>query len=287
LLQATHAKDLASKSKHLNTLTDSIKELNEEKRRQFELLQSRQEEIETATAAKEVSEARLKEIALEAKEAQERATLAEDALADAQRRLSDAQANQRAVSQSTAGNDSAASLAKARDQAEARLKDLKYEVTKLERERIDMEEEHGRQLRSQRSEMERFRGLLSDKEKEAAAIASDMKDALDRVRVLEREKETLSMDLDDIAATLRTTREAQAKASDGEVRVVSIPAPDPKFSDETQCDSGRPRSNRRLISSAKRSRDCLARLKTQSKWSYRPRQPTGYVRGYKKSAKDG
>lgn len=216
-LQATHAKDLASKSKHLNTLTESIKELNEEKRRQFELLQSRQGEIETATSAKEVSEARLKEIALEAREAQERATLAEDALADVQRRLDDIQANQRSEQQPSVGSDSASILAKSRDQAESRLKELKGELSKLERERIDMEEEHGRQLRSQRSEVERVRTLLSEKDKEATSIETERKQAQDRIRVLEREREALSLNLADVQASLQTAREARVKADDGEV----------------------------------------------------------------------
>jgi len=200
-------------------LIESIKELNEEKRRQFELLQSRQEEIETATAAKEVSEAILKEITLEIRDAQERATLAEDALADVRRKFNDNQSIQRTEQQPNAGSGSAGSIAKARDEAESRAKEMKNELAKLERERIDMEEEHSRQLRTQRSEMDRIRALLSEKDKEAATIELQQKDALERIRGLEREREALSLDLADVQATLRTAREAHAKASDGEVSV--------------------------------------------------------------------
>ena len=210
---------MASKSKHLNTLTESIKELNLEKRRQFELLQSRQEEIETAVVGKEVSDAKLKEISLEANEAQERAALAEEALSEVKRELTLLRSTQSTSHETSGGNENAAALAEAKAKTEGRLKLTKDEVIKLERERIDMEEEHAKQLRAQRAETERIRGILAEKNQEIENAIQSQKSSEDRLVTLEREKEALRLNLQDIQATLRVAQESEARAMTGEVRL--------------------------------------------------------------------
>jgi len=219
--QAAHAKELASKSKHLNTLTESIKELNVEKRRQFELLQNRQEEIETAVVGKEVSDARLKEISLEANEAQERAALAEEALSEVKRELTLLRSTHQATHETSGGNENVAALAESKAKTEGRLKLTKDEVIKLERERIDMEEEHAKRLRTQRAETDRIRGILAEKNQEIESSVQSRKLAEDRLIILEREKEALRLNMQDIQATLRVAQESEARATTGEVSFVS------------------------------------------------------------------
>jgi hypothetical protein len=268
LAQASHAKDLASKSKHLNTLTESIKELNEEKRRQFELLQSRQEEIETAVVGKEVSEAKLKELSLEANEALERATLAEEALAEVKRELVQARSNRATEIETSRGHDSPAALTEAKTKAESRLKQVRDELSKLERERIEMEEEHARQLRSQRAEIDRVRGILTEKNQEISTALQGRKHVEDRLVSLEREKEALRITMEDVQSTLRSSREAEAKAADGEVRRLSSHSLGRWTADRTVA---RPRSNRRLTCCEKRYPDYPQRRKMPSRRLSKPK----------------
>jgi chromosome segregation ATPase len=180
-------------------------------------LQSRQEELDNATAARESSEARLKDLSLQIREAQERAILAEEALADATRSNLASLALQSGSNRDSQDDSLPVALEAANAKAEAKMNELRNDIVKLERERVEMEEEHARQLRNQRTEIERARGQVADKDREVALIASSRKEVEDRLVSIEREREMLNHDLEEAQSTLRAAREAQTRASDGEV----------------------------------------------------------------------
>jgi chromosome segregation ATPase len=180
-------------------------------------LQSRQEDLDNATAARESSEARLKDLSLQIREAQERAILAEEALADATRSNLASLALQSGSNRDSQDDSLPVALEAANAKAEAKMNELRNDIVKLERERVEMEEEHARQLRNQRTEIERARGQVADKDREVALIASSRKEVEDRLASIEREREMLNHDLEEAQSTLRAAREAQTRASDGEV----------------------------------------------------------------------
>lgn len=203
----------------MTVLTDSIKELNEEKRRQFELLQSRQEEIETSNSAREAFDAKLKEAVLQTKDAQERASLAEDALAEIKRNaVVDARSPPPSKDSATVDHQATHNaVAEANAQAQQKHAELRDEIARLERERVELDEEHARQLRSQRTEIERVKHTASDKDREIQEMIRSRKGAEDRLTALEQEKEALNRTVDQTRAALRSLQEEQDRATNGEV----------------------------------------------------------------------
>lgn len=213
---------MAAKTKHINSLVESMQELNKEKRTQFETLQTRQGELETAIAAKEMHEARTRELQLQAQEALERAQIAEDALEEMQRE----QANSTTRRNGFGGGDESPAagsaemsrlLAEATARSDAKLAELKDEIARLERESIESEEQQARQLRLRSQEIERLRTTLNERQAEFALAISSKESSDARISELERELETVTAESDGLRIALRDAQAAHIQLGSGEV----------------------------------------------------------------------
>ncbi|KAJ9099781.1 hypothetical protein QFC21_003779 [Naganishia friedmannii] len=223
--KATHAKDMAAKSKHVNSLVESMQELNNAKRQQYEQLQARQEELETAVADKEMHEARERELALQAQEALERAQIAEEAVEELQSQLEAAGGRHSIDNNNNSGNDyppmiSAQEMSRilsdATAKSETKLAELRDQIAKLERERTESEEEQARQLRLRAQEVERLRSSVAERQAEYVQAVKSRESADGRAKELEGQVEELRVEVEGLKDALRESQAAQKQIGSGD-----------------------------------------------------------------------
>lgn len=221
--KATHAKDLAAKSKTITALNEHIRQAQDEKKRLFEQLQSRQELLETTSAAKESFETRMKELQYQLRESNERLSVAEEALAEAQRNpaplggMYDESLVQSNGDTVPAGPNVSKLIADATHKADSRIAELRDQLARLERERTDIDEEHARQLRSRGSELDKLRTVIADREREYTEAVRSTKASDETIAQAEKAREIIKLELEDLRQTVREMRLEQAKIADAEV----------------------------------------------------------------------
>lgn len=215
---------MAAKSKHINSLVESMQELNNEKRTQFESLQARQEELETAIAAKEMHEARTRELQLQAQEALERAQIAEDALEELQREHAAPTANGFATltpANAIGSGEISKLLADEAAKYEAKLAELRDEIARLERESTESEEQQARQLRLRSQEIERLRTTLNEKQAEFAQAINGKESSDAKISEMENELETVKRERETLKEALQVAQTAQMQFGNGDVSNLS------------------------------------------------------------------
>lgn len=202
-------------------MNEQLRESSDEKRRQFELLQSRQEELEGATAARESSEARMKELQHQLREATERAALAEEALAESKQVPARESSTQAATAAETP--DIHKLLSEANAKAESKLAELRDQIARLERERVETDEEHARQLRNRGLELEKMRHLALDREREYADALKSKKASDEEIATAAKIREALRHEVEDLKESLRKMRSDTTKIADAEVSLTRVP----------------------------------------------------------------
>jgi DNA repair exonuclease SbcCD ATPase subunit len=220
---------MAAKSKHVNSLVESMQELNNAKRQQYEQLQARQEELETAVADKEMHEARERELALQAQEALERAQIAEEAVEELQSQL-EAAAGRHSIDNSNNNNRNSSDyppmitaqemsrlLSEATAKSETKLVELRDQIAKLERERTESEEEQARQLRLRAQEIERLRSNVAERQAEYVQAIKGRESADGRSKELEEQVEGLRVEVEGLKDALRESEAAQKQIGSGDV----------------------------------------------------------------------
>ncbi|RXK37709.1 hypothetical protein M231_05042 [Tremella mesenterica] len=177
--KATHAKELSSKSTRINSLETTVKELATTKQQQFELLQTRQAESESALSEKETHQSRTKELEFQLREMTERCNLLEDQLSSSSssllptrgRALLPNGSSSSSVSPGPSGTsavDVQRLLAEAETRAEAKVNELRARIRALEKERNDVEEEWAAKIGERVREVEKLRRVVMEKENEYA-----------------------------------------------------------------------------------------------------------------------
>ncbi|KAJ9118185.1 hypothetical protein QFC22_004089 [Naganishia vaughanmartiniae] len=228
-VQATHAKDMAAKSKHINSLVESMQELNNAKRQQYEQLQARQEELETAVADKEMHEARERELALQAQEALERAQIAEEAVEDLQIQLEAAAGGRHTINNSNSGGNGdndypqmipaqemSRLLSDATAKSESKLAELRDQIAKLERERTESEEEQARQLRLRAQEVERLRTIVAERQADYIQAVKARESADGKVNEMQEQIKELRVEVEGLKDELRESQAAQRQIGSGD-----------------------------------------------------------------------
>ncbi|KAL1408193.1 hypothetical protein Q8F55_004998 [Vanrija albida] len=216
--KAAHAKELSHKATRITSLESQVKDLTSTKAKQFETIQSRQSEAESARGELEGLQTRTKELEFQLREATERVALLEDAPSARSPDVSDAAAAPARPS-GTSAAEVQRLLAEADAKSEAKLSDLRFKVRSLERERNELEEDWASKLAQRVRELETLRRTLSDKEEEAATAAAaraerDARiDAADAARrELEREMVQLRAAVEEAHADVAVAAEAERAA---------------------------------------------------------------------------
>ncbi|EIW73468.1 hypothetical protein TREMEDRAFT_24935 [Tremella mesenterica DSM 1558] len=177
--KATHAKELSSKSTRINSLETTVKELATTKQQQFELLQTRQAESESALSEKETYQSRTKELEFQLREMTERCNLLEDQLSSSSSSLLPTRGRALLPNGSSSSSvlpgpsgtsavDVQRLLAEAETKAEAKVNELRARIRALEKERNDVEEEWAAKIGERVREVEKLRRVVMEKENEYA-----------------------------------------------------------------------------------------------------------------------
>ncbi|WVF69119.1 hypothetical protein IAT40_003893 [Kwoniella sp. CBS 6097] len=260
--KAAHAKELSAKTTKVNGLESIVKELNLNKSRTFEDLQSKQAEAETARAEAEAMQTRTKELEFQLREANERCALLEDGMRDSRRpsraasglglglgvpddsfspspSASPSRRNSFNNGSSGGGGGVASSsevqrlLSEAEARSESKLSDLKFKIRSLETERNEIEEEWATKLGERVRELEKLRRQVQEKEMEyAESIRSiedrerRIQDSDERARGLERELIRLKTKIEegkgDVAVAVEAERSAREEMSAVQVQISTL-----------------------------------------------------------------
>ena len=220
-----------------------VKELNISKQQQFDTLESRQAEVETARAEMERMQNSTKELEYQLRETSERCSLLEEQLnaksdhgggGGRRGRLEVASRGgtpSPSPSRQNSGVDVQRLLAEAEQRSEAKMSDLRFKIRSLENERNETEEEWANKLQDRVRELEKLRRVITEKEGEYADALRDGRDkdgraaeAEERYKGLERELASLKAKM--LAAEGDTAASADVEVSlslDRYVLIVKIP----------------------------------------------------------------
>ncbi|WWC88507.1 uncharacterized protein L201_003418 [Kwoniella dendrophila CBS 6074] len=246
--KATHAKELSAKTTKVNGLESIVKELNLNKQKTFEALQSKQSEAESAKSEMESLLTRTKELEFQIRESNERCSLLEDSLRESAasnggRRLSSRNdlgipdlsngnpngspsISRRNSSTNLNGVNASSSelqklLTEAENKSESKLSELKHRITSLEIERNEIEEEWSLKLQERLREVEKLRRQIQEKDIEFNDLnriinGKDNKIQVieDKVKSLERDLMKMKTKLDQGKADIQIAAEAERSAKD-------------------------------------------------------------------------
>ncbi|KAK8858687.1 hypothetical protein IAR55_002916 [Kwoniella newhampshirensis] len=215
--KATHAKELSARATKVNGLEAIVKELNVNKQRNFEALQAKQAEAETARSEMEAMQTRTKELEFQLRESNERCALLEDSVRDQSQGRGrpsfglglgiasnghDASPSPSRRSSFGNGGGSGASsaelqrlLAEAEARSEAKLSDLRFKIRNLETERNESEEEWASKLQERVGDLEKLRREIQEKEIEYADSLRGLKERETRIQQGEEKAKGLEREL--------------------------------------------------------------------------------------------
>lgn len=149
-------KEMDAKNSRISILERSVQSLTNEKNDLFDQLQLRQAELESSQSHQESLESQTTELQFQVREAMDRIALLNDELADA-RRDQELKLQGSGPSPEEVTRIISASEAK----YEARISDLRRQLTAAERERDEGETEWSRKLSAKVREIEALKGLVS------------------------------------------------------------------------------------------------------------------------------
>lgn len=204
---------------------------NTEKAILFDTLQTRQAEVESATAEAEKATLSMSEIQYAMREAQERVSVLEEELADARRSTgpSRSRANSDALSNTTPAasidkSDKTSSLerqlATTIAMYETQLSTLRSSLRRAEADHLSAEEEWSRNVSERGKEVERMRGVMEEREREYEEALRGRRAREDRLGELEQELEVKERDAERERRSAREERERARRAAEGEVRLL-------------------------------------------------------------------
>ena len=228
-MQATHVKELSSKSTKVTGLESIVKELNVTTQQQFEELQTRQAVVESSRSEMEALSNRTKELEFQLRELTERNLLLEDPSAlltpNRGRQALPGYLNDGARSVSPSSNRAGSSsaievqrlVAEAEARAEVKLSDLRNKIRTLEKERNDAEEEWATKLGERVRELEKLRRDVQEKEMEYAESLRTRRDKERLIDQGEEAKRSVEKEVRALKAQIEESKEDIAVAAEAEV----------------------------------------------------------------------
>lgn len=213
-----------------------VQELNVSKQQQFETLESRQSEVDTARAQMEAMQNSTKELEYQLRETTERCSLLEDQLnsattpnarSDARGRLTAGARSARdtpSPSPSRQNSYSASSaaevqrlLAEAESRSEAKMADLRHKIRSLENERNDAEEEWANKLQERVRESEKLRRAIAEKDTEYNDVLRTSREKEHQIGEAEERRKGLERELNALRTKVEEAKGDMSTSADAEV----------------------------------------------------------------------
>jgi chromosome segregation ATPase len=209
-----------------------VKELNLSKQQQFETLEARQSEVETARSQMEAMQNSTKELEFQLRESTERCAVLEDQLnstskSDIRGRLgvnarsardtpSPSPSRQNSYDPTSAGEVQRL-LAEAESRAEVKISDLKAKIRSLENERNDAEEEWANKLQERVRESEKLRRAMAEKDTEYNDVLRTSREREEQAEEAEGRRKGLERELNALKAKVEEAKGDMSTSADAEV----------------------------------------------------------------------
>jgi DNA repair exonuclease SbcCD ATPase subunit len=190
-------------------------------------LQAKQDDVDRHRTEAEALEARTKELAFQLKEAQDRLSVLEEETSVARGAVPNAASGTSQTEgvasatqpQGISPADLSRLLAEAQAKAELKLSELRSEVARSERDRLESEEESARHLQDRAKELERLRAVIREKDAEYAEAVRGRRDRDEQIAEVERSKETLRVQIVVLQEKVDELEADKGKMVDLEVRL--------------------------------------------------------------------
>lgn len=207
-----------------------VQELNVSKQQQFETLEARQSEVETARSQMEAMQNSTKELEFHLRESTERCAVLEDQLnskADPRGRLgvnvrsardtpSPSPSRQNSYD-ATSAAEVQRLLAEAESRADVKISDLKAKIRSLENERNDAEEEWSNKLQERARESDKLRRAIAEKDTEYNDVLRTSREREERAEEAEGRRKGLERDLNALKAKIEEAKGDMSTSADAEV----------------------------------------------------------------------
>ena len=218
----------------MNGLEAIVKELNLSKQQQFETLEARQSEVESARSQMEAMQNSTKELEFQLRESTERCAVLEDQLnstskSDIRGRLgvnvrsardtpSPSPSRQNSYDATSAGEVQRL-LAEAESRAEVKISDLKAKIRSLENERNDAEEEWANKLQERIRESEKLRRAMAEKDTEYNDVLRTSREREEQAEEAEGRRKGLERELNALKAKVEEAKGDMSTSADAEVSI--------------------------------------------------------------------
>lgn len=203
-------KEISQKSSRIAALETSVRSLTSERDSLFDQLQLRQAELESSQSHLETQQSNTSELQFQLREAEERAALATEELADVRREL-----EYLSLQPPTSKDQSEERVASVEATYEARLKELRTRMSDIERERNETEIALNRSLVAKTQEIESMRAVL-----ETSSATKDKTE--DELMELRRTIEELRQQAAVNQAQLADVQNSEQRVRDLEVQFPSL-----------------------------------------------------------------
>lgn len=236
--QAVHAKEMSNRTTKVSGLELIVKELSDTKQRQFNDLQSRQAELESARSESEALQTRTRDLEFQLRESSERIGMLEELSGKSGDRdrssiglgFPDSRSGSPSGSRSNSYNGQPAAnmqrlLAEAEARSEAKLSEIRAKMRNLEKERNEAEEEWAAKLQDRVRELEILRRQIQERESDFADHVRNKGDVENRVEELEEGKKALERELRTLQAALEDSQREVDQAADAEVSSAKVTIP--------------------------------------------------------------
>ncbi|KAF9481368.1 hypothetical protein BDN70DRAFT_803504 [Pholiota conissans] len=213
--KATHAKELAQKSSQIATLENSLNNVTRDKNAFFDQLQLRQAELESAQAHLESIQHQNTEFQFQLREANDRVALLKEECTELLR-----EQESRSRDPVSSADEIARMVSATETKYEAKLTEMKRNLTILEKERHDSEADWSRKLREKVKELEDLKRIVGTaaKTREAdenivANLKAELAQAEKTASTLERQISELPLLRDQLGELEKSLKEQEKESS--------------------------------------------------------------------------
>ncbi|SGY72402.1 BQ5605_C005g03168 [Microbotryum silenes-dioicae] len=201
-LKAAQAKEIALRDARIKELEETVKGVTGSRDETFAQAQARAAELEARAASQMSIESQMKELEFEVSELRDRNA----ALVDKAETL---RKQQRDVTRDESAYRRALADAEARH--EQKVKDLETRIRKLEMDRIETDEDWGRNLQERLKEVERMRLAMAQKDLDYAESVHRMRDRETKIEEGEKQRKELAAQLFEVEGLLKALKDDNEK----------------------------------------------------------------------------
>lgn len=206
--KAGHDKELQQRDARVQQLEKTVRELGAVRDGLFDQMQLRTAEAESSSANQQSLQGQTGELQYELQEARDRAAALLEEVEELRKARRDV---------AREDNNTRRLLAEAEQRHEHKVRDLLARARQVEKERLEAEDEGGRQLAERLKEVERMRDAITQKDRDYATSVQSSRESEARIAQAEKRAALVEKELKEVKGLLASVKEDQAEAVQTEV----------------------------------------------------------------------